>query len=80
MQLLEQDKPAFKQWLLPKLQNRYVSQEFLCFKRHTNGNRSEAEPEVLADYVAELFGGGGTKDEIKRNSVYQLSDFLADCT
>ncbi|KAF2451094.1 hypothetical protein P171DRAFT_516816 [Karstenula rhodostoma CBS 690.94] len=63
MQLPEQDKPAFKQWLLPKL-----------------ANRTEAEPEVLADYVAELFAGEGSPAEIKRASVEQLSDFLEDYT
>ncbi|KAF1976674.1 hypothetical protein BU23DRAFT_551595 [Bimuria novae-zelandiae CBS 107.79] len=61
MQLQEQDKSAFKQWLLPKL-----------------ANRSEAEPEVLVDYVTELFGGEGSIEEIKRSSVEQLSEFLAD--
>ncbi|KAF9730974.1 hypothetical protein PMIN06_004576 [Paraphaeosphaeria minitans] len=63
MQLLEQDKAAFKQWLLPKL-----------------ANRTEAEPEVLADYVAELFAGEGSPAEIKRASIEQLSDFLVDHT
>ncbi|KAL5372800.1 hypothetical protein DPSP01_013215 [Paraphaeosphaeria sporulosa] len=63
MQLPEQDKLAFKQWLLPKL-----------------ANRTEAEPEVLADYVAELFAGEGSPAEIKRASIEQLSDFLEDHT
>ncbi|KAL1607937.1 hypothetical protein SLS60_002876 [Paraconiothyrium brasiliense] len=63
MQLLENDKSAFKQWLLPKL-----------------ANRTEAEPEVLADYVAELFAGEGSPAEIKRASVEQLSDFLLEHT
>ncbi|KAJ4353509.1 uncharacterized protein N0V89_005239 [Didymosphaeria variabile] len=63
MQLLEHDKFAFKQWLLPKL-----------------ANRTEAEPEVLADYVAELFAGEGSPADIKRASVEQLSDFLEDHT
>ncbi|KAJ4289197.1 hypothetical protein N0V90_011539 [Kalmusia sp. IMI 367209] len=63
MQLQEQDKPAFKQWLLPKL-----------------STISDAEPVVLAEYVVELFSTTGSKAEIKRSSVEQLSDFLDDHT
>ena len=44
-----------------------------------NRNRTEAEPEVLADYVVELFGAAGPKEQIKRNSLDQLAEFLGDC-
>lgn len=48
-------------------------------ERQAHTDRSEAEPEVLADYVAELFGGTGSLEQTKQNSLDQLSDFLGDC-
>lgn len=43
---------------------------------HTNKLRSDAEPAVLAEYVAELFSAAGSAAEIKSSCVEQLSDFL----
>jgi hypothetical protein len=54
-------------------------QSFYALDQQANRHRTEAEPEVLADYVAELFAGEGTPAEIKRASIEQLSDFLEDC-
>lgn len=50
-----------------------------ALEQPTNRNRSEAEPEVLADYVVELFGAPGSKEQIKRKSLHELADFLGDC-
>ncbi|KAF1949545.1 hypothetical protein CC80DRAFT_540233, partial [Byssothecium circinans] len=61
MLLAEGDKPAVKQWLLPKLES-----------------ISDAEPEVLADYVIALLSAAGSADAVKKSSADALSDFLAD--
>lgn len=40
--------------------------------------RSQAEPEVLAEYVAVLFKSDEPEDKMRENAVSELQDFLQD--
>jgi len=82
MLLQEQNQEAFKRWVLPKLETMYVSWSYHSFIPVTclNSNKasSDADAEVLADYVIALVVANDSEANIKRNCLDSLSDFLQD--
>ncbi|KAF2262187.1 hypothetical protein CC78DRAFT_535065 [Lojkania enalia] len=59
----EADKPAFKQWVVPKLET-----------------ISDADADVLADYVIALVGAEESEAAVKQNCLDNLPDFLHEHT
>jgi hypothetical protein len=81
MLLRDEDTAAFKKWLEPKLDKVYVqAAQAVAFRLNSDINSSDADAEVLADYVVALVTANETEGSIRENCVESLSDFLQDST
>jgi hypothetical protein len=79
MLLREDDSAVFKDWLLPKLETMHVlPSKLLLSSKSLTANSSDADAEVLADYVIALVTANEPEESVRDNCLESLADFLQD--
>ena len=80
----EQDAPQLKKWIVKRLENTYV---FGAFLKHTvigasvlirRHHSSDADADVLADYVLALLRHDGDMQTVRRLCEEEIPDFLKE--
>ncbi len=84
----EQDAPLLKKWIVKRLENTQVnpvailtnSQENVQETNKIFANRSDADADVLADYVLALLRHDGDIQTVRRLCEEEIPDFLKEGT
>ena len=77
----EEDSSLLKKWIVKRLEDMWVSftTSTKCLNIPSNiSSRSDADADVLADYVLALLRHQQSEDEVKQMCEDQLLDFLHD--
>ncbi len=80
----EEDAPQLKKWIVKRLENTYVSMrlgstlsnELSVLTRHCHS--SDADADVLADYVLALLRHDGDLQTVRRLCEEEIPDFLKE--
>lgn len=76
MLLDKADQAAFKRWVTPKLEHMSVSPAPCSTNPVLTRHSSDADPEVLSDYVFEMLAHETSPQSAKQAARTQLADFL----
>lgn len=79
MRIDEGEEAVLKTWIVKKLEHMYVSGPHHRRNDRTNVCRSsDADSDVLADYVLALLKSDDPDEQIRKNCLEALPDFLKD--
>ena len=75
--LIEEDNvPPLKKWIVKRLEDMLVHPDSFRAFAHTKYISSDADSDVLADYVLALVRSEDSDDQVKQNCLENLEDFL----
>lgn len=75
----EEDALPLKAWIVKRIENTYDS-NLHCnlIEKLTPGHRSDADADVLAEYVIALLKHDGTQDDVRKLCEQEIPDFLTE--
>lgn len=86
MLVSDEETKELKKWIIKKLEDMYV--DLIACSRRPSGqifhsiltvsNRSDADSDVLGDYVLALISADSPEAELRTNAIENLEDFLKD--
>lgn len=77
MLIEEEDVPILKKWIVKRLEDMLVQSAILLdHSAHADSGSSDADSDVLADYVLALVRSEDSDVQVKQNCLENLEDFL----
>lgn len=74
----EGDAPPLKAWIVKRIEDTCVTPEIDCYARLPTVGSSDADSDVLADYVIALLKHDGDQPAIRKLCEQEIPDFLTE--